>query len=245
MTESINKSLTGPGTPDFHQRLDCLASLYLRDKIIAVDFDGTCVLHDFPEIGDEIPGAVDVLKALNMAGAKLIIWTIRSDQTEISGDPHSLQRARQAMTDRTTEYLKNACQWFEERGIEIYGANCNHQQKGWSSSPKAYAHAYIDDAALGCPLIYEPSKHGRPFVDWDAMLSLLNSTFADLRPERDADFARWMKELQAEVDLLPANIAAMFDLRPVNDACWREDFEGGIGPADAVHENVDSMARDQ
>ena len=44
---------------------------------IAVDFDGTCVTHDYPRIGKEI-GAPKVLKRLVEAGHKLILNTMRS-----------------------------------------------------------------------------------------------------------------------------------------------------------------------
>ena len=36
-----------------------------------------------------------------------------------------------------------------------------------SLSPKCYAQLYIDDAALGCPLIYDPEISDRPFVNWN------------------------------------------------------------------------------
>ena len=44
--------------------------------IIAVDFDGTCVSHDYPYIGKEI-GAAPVLRELVAAGHDLILFTMR------------------------------------------------------------------------------------------------------------------------------------------------------------------------
>lgn len=52
----------------------------MKSKIIAVDFDDTCVKHEFPRVGEEI-GAVKVLKLLVANGHKLILWTMRSDKT--------------------------------------------------------------------------------------------------------------------------------------------------------------------
>ncbi len=49
---------------------------------IAVDFDGTIVDHQFPEIGKAVPGAFDWLKRFKEAGATLILWTMRSDGQE-------------------------------------------------------------------------------------------------------------------------------------------------------------------
>lgn len=112
---------------------------------IAIDFDGTCVTHDYPRIGKEI-GATEVLKRLVEAGHKLILNTMRSDKE-----------------------LQDAVNWFKKNGIELYGVNENPTQKRWTNSPKVYAHMYIDDAALGCPLINAPELSNRPFVDWDSI----------------------------------------------------------------------------
>lgn len=36
---------------------------------IAVDFDGTIVLHAFPEIGEPVPGAIETIKYWISTGA--------------------------------------------------------------------------------------------------------------------------------------------------------------------------------
>lgn len=115
---------------------------------ICVDFDGTCTTHDYPNIGKDI-GAVPVLKRLVAEGHKLIIFTMRSDGT-----------------------LKEGVKWFEDNGIPLFGINRNPTQS-WTNSPKAYGHLYIDDAALGCPLSFDPTKSDRPFVNWSMVESLL------------------------------------------------------------------------
>lgn len=43
---------------------------------IAVDFDGTCVTHEYPDVGKDI-GAIPVLKELVDKGHKLILFTMR------------------------------------------------------------------------------------------------------------------------------------------------------------------------
>lgn len=119
--------------------------------IIAVDFDGTLVTHDYPEVGHDI-GAAPVLKTLVKLGHKLILYTMRS------GDQ-----------------LSDAIQWCKDRDIELWAVNENPEQKDWTLSPKIYANLYIDDAALGVPLIKRIAKdnfwveHHRMFVDWDAV----------------------------------------------------------------------------
>lgn len=45
--------------------------------IIAVDFDGTIVEHKYPEIGRELPFAIETLKKLQQERHRLILWSVR------------------------------------------------------------------------------------------------------------------------------------------------------------------------
>lgn len=117
--------------------------------IIAVDFDGTCVTHDYPEIGEDI-GAVSVLKDIVKNGHKLILFTMRSGNE-----------------------LEDAKKWFEKHNIPLFGVNKNPTQHTWTSSVKPYAHMYIDDAALGVPLMVDMGLSARPFVNWHKVGELL------------------------------------------------------------------------
>lgn len=110
--------------------------------IIAIDFDGTVVEHEYPDIGAQVPHARRVIKRLAERNHKLILYTMRS------GDE----------LNDAVRYMKTVIE------VDLYGVNANPQQSEWTDSPKAYAEVYIDDAALGCPLIYPINK--RPFVDW-------------------------------------------------------------------------------
>ena len=74
-------------------------------------------------------------------------------------------------TMRSGEPLAEAILWFDEHQIPLYGVNSNPTQHEWTSSPKAYAGLYIDDAALGCPLLYEDGN--RPYVNWIKARELL------------------------------------------------------------------------
>jgi len=118
--------------------------------IIAIDFDGTCVTHEYPRIGKDI-GAVPVLQMLVENGHQLILYTMRS------GDE-----------------LQAAINWFTGHGIPLYGVNENPTQSEWTDSPKCYANLYIDDAALGIPLITENTP--RPYVDWEKVSDILMNT---------------------------------------------------------------------
>lgn len=128
--------------------------------IIAIDFDGTCVTHEFPAIGKEI-GAAEVLKKLTDKGHQLVLFTMRSDfpATDHNDDP--------------ANYLADAVKWFESHNIPLYGINTNPNQKYWTKSPKAYAQLYIDDAALGCPVTYDKKISKRPYVDWGKVEKML------------------------------------------------------------------------
>lgn len=114
---------------------------------IGVDFDGTIVDHRYPYIGDPVPHAILWLKRWHELGAKLILFTVRSD-----GAKHG-------------NVLSEAVDYLNKQGVQFFGINRNPDQEEWSNSPKIYAHIYVDNAALGCPLIL-PSGFARPCVDW-------------------------------------------------------------------------------
>lgn len=119
--------------------------------IIGVDFDGTIVDHKYPEIGKPVPGAFKYLKKFVKAGARLVLFTMRSDG-KTAGD-----------------VLTQAVEFCKTNGVEFWGVNENPEQKIWTTSPKAYCHAYIDDAAACCPLLDNKKVDGRPYVDWSVV----------------------------------------------------------------------------
>lgn len=126
--------------------------------IIAVDFDGTVVKHEYPQVGETIDGAVQTLKLLIQNGHQLILWTMRSGKE-----------------------LQDAVDWYKQNDIPLYGINNNPEQKTWTDSPKAFAQLYIDDLALGCPLVVESlnqKEEGGQFVirahvDWKQVIKYL------------------------------------------------------------------------
>lgn len=114
---------------------------------ICVDFDGTVVDHRYPYVGDPVPMAVEWLQRWAELGAKLILFTMRSDGED--GE----------------DLLQDAVRYYAKNDIPLFGINHNPDQDSWTSSPKAYAHIYIDDAAYGCPLVHLPTFK-KPCVDW-------------------------------------------------------------------------------
>lgn len=100
--------------------------------IIAVDFDGTIVKHCFPEIGEPIPHAFDVMLRLKDFGHKLILWTCREDNQE-------------------GKHLTAAVDFCRERGIEFDAVNENVAGSPYAHlghGRKVYADIYIDDKAM-------------------------------------------------------------------------------------------------
>jgi len=139
---------------------------------ICIDFDGTCVTHEFPKVGKDI-GAAPVLKKLVEVGHKLILFTMRSNRpvSNETGDP--------LIMDVTGMFLDDAVNWFKRNDIPLHGINKNPTQKNWTSSPKAYGQLYIDDAALGCPvkLAYSDNQENRiiKYVDWVKVEEMLKA----------------------------------------------------------------------
>lgn len=134
---------------------------------ICIDFDGTCTTHEFPKIGKDI-GAVPVLQQLVAAGHNLILFTMRSnkhDNTDFSVEIPEIHNGN---------FLDDAVNWFKENDIPLYGVQSNPQQHSWTTSPKAYGQLYIDDAALGTPLVH--GQHTRPYVDWRKVQDILINT---------------------------------------------------------------------
>lgn len=126
-----------------------------KNLYIGIDFDGTCVTHEYPEIGRPLEGCIQTLHLLQNAGHKLILYTMRSG-----------------------ERLQQAVDYLEGEGVKLYAVNENPSQKYWTQSPKIFCNLYIDDAALGAPLEYKMSDRtgeqiGRPFIDWDQVRSEL------------------------------------------------------------------------
>lgn len=130
-------------------------------KVIAVDFDGTVVTHCFPEVGEDAPHAVEVLKRLQDSGWKIILNTMRGSKQYYNPLIGKLTKVKE---DGLQSVLQDAIDWFEAKGIELYGVNKNPSQWSWTDSRKVYAQFYIDDMAIGAPMTKGPD--GKECIDW-------------------------------------------------------------------------------
>ena len=123
---------------------------------IAIDFDGTIVTHEFPEIGRLLPGVKETMQALWKNGHKIFLWTMRGYHPE-----HK-------------RCLEAAVAWLDDRNI--MPDSVNRSTSGFSTtSPKQHANLYIDDEALGCPVCYYPNTNKEQVLcaDWMQIANIL------------------------------------------------------------------------
>jgi hypothetical protein len=125
-----------------------------KSKVIAIDFDNSTVSNDYPHVGKSI-GSEEVLKELIVKGHRLILWTMREGKE-----------------------LLDAIDWYSKNNIELYGVQRNPQQMSFIdepdlilNTPKPRCDYFIDDLAVGCPLIKEENKE--PHINWKIMRVLL------------------------------------------------------------------------
>ncbi len=110
-------------------------------KIVAVDFDGTLVEDEFPEIGRPCMEMFKAMKYLREQGVKVILWTSRNFY-------------------KNRDLLEEAIAFCKEQGLEFDAINENIQEVQeltGEDTRKIYADLYIDDksiSALQSPLYW-------------------------------------------------------------------------------------------
>lgn len=96
-----------------------------KRPIIAVDFDGTLVANDFPNIGNINQDIVDWVRKQKEKGATIILFTTRKD-----------------------EKLQEALDFCNKNNIPIDCANENPEWLDFETSGKVFADLYLDDRAI-------------------------------------------------------------------------------------------------
>ena len=132
--------------------------------ILGVDFDGTVVTHRFPEVGQDAPHAAEVLKRFLDKGYIIVLNTMRSDKNCYDPVSKKLIPSKMGKKLGLSTVLEDATDWFERNQIYLSGVNTSPGQKLWTDSPKVYATHYIDDAAVGAPMI--TLENGEKCIDW-------------------------------------------------------------------------------
>ena len=127
---------------------------------IAVDFDGTLCVSQFPEIGEPNWSLINYLIWWREQGNKLILWTCRGGKN-----------------------LENAVKWCSEHGLEFDAVNENIPERTefyGNDSRKVGADYYIDDynayGVCDCSIILpakalpNPNFQSGGFVDYEAVV---------------------------------------------------------------------------
>lgn len=138
--------------------------------IIAVDFDGTIVTHEYPKIGKPIPFAIETLRKLQQEDHhQIVLWSVREGRL-----------------------LQEAIDYCKERGLEFYSVNSNYPEETdeHNAPRKINADLWIDDKNLGglpdWGIIYQmvhSGKHLQPYTD---------DTYAE-QPRKHGLFGRLFK----------------------------------------------------
>ena len=131
---------------------------------IAVDFDGTIVEHQYPDIGKEKPFAFETLRALQSEGHRLILWTSRDG-----------------------ELLDEAVEYCRKNGVRFYAINRStppdalfaDRPNGLSS--KIQADVYIDDRNIG----------GLP--DWGTIYETITEKHLERHRRHRRGFFKWFR----------------------------------------------------
>ncbi|MEG1523853.1 MAG: hypothetical protein RR475_02375 [Clostridia bacterium] len=138
-------------------------------KIIAVDFDGTMCANRWPRIGAENKKVTEYLRQQKKQGAKLILWTCRTDKL-----------------------LAAAIKWCDKRGIIFDTINMNVPEtvdRFGSDTRKVYADEYLDDKHnTQFDLPYTNDKHP-DMISWaEKEVEIACKRERDDSPEEEWDY---------------------------------------------------------
>jgi hypothetical protein len=105
-------------------------------KSVCVDLDGVLAKYDHwrgvDHIGDPLPGAVEFLRRIKAAGARVVVYTTRTN-----ADPEICERIESA--EKLAERVRL---WLDAHGFEY--------DEIYAGQGKALAAAYVDDRAVPC-----------------------------------------------------------------------------------------------
>ena len=108
-------------------------------KAVAIDFDNTIAITDFPEILEPIPEAIRFIKDCQESGIAVILWTCRTD-----------------------EHLLDAIEWCASYGIRFDAVN--HNLPDWIEAYQAWQPNVNPDGRKIAADLYLDDK---AFLDWD------------------------------------------------------------------------------
>lgn len=105
-------------------------SKFTLPQILAVDFDGTLCLDEYPNIGEPRAEVIEFVKSYQSSGWKIVLWTCRNNA-----------------------YLEEAVRWCREHGLEFDAVNTNIpevRELFQGDTRKVFADLYLDDKNISC-----------------------------------------------------------------------------------------------
>lgn len=109
------------------KRINLEEELKTRKFIVAIDFDGTVVEQKFPDIGNLLPFAKEVINKLYDEKYYIIIWTCRY----------------------FLEHLIPVIDFLKENNIRYHKINDNSDEMEFNPLPKIFYDVLVDDRNLG------------------------------------------------------------------------------------------------
>ena len=98
-------------------------------KVIAIDFDGTLSLGEYPACGPANEKLIEIIKRL-------------------MSDPSEVRLYYVLWTSRTGVELDKAVAWLKSQGLELDGINKPPKETAADYTRKIWADLYIDDKAI-------------------------------------------------------------------------------------------------
>lgn len=132
---------------------------------IYLDFDGTVVEHQYPQIGEPNYGCLEVIKKLQDAGHEFILNSYRADCND-----GTLEKALTLINDEYHKLLKNpdAIDGFRIRPIKEFTSE-KIAPPNWNMNLFMTMNVlFIDDRCPGIPLKKAVSSDGW-MVDWNKL----------------------------------------------------------------------------
>lgn len=108
---------------------------------LAIDFDNTLAITEFPKIITAVPYGFAYLRVFQTLGMRIILNTCREDH-----------------------HLTDAVNFCANHGITFFAVNENVDHHWPTNGRKVWADVYIDDKNLNIPLIQHPVYPDH--VDW-------------------------------------------------------------------------------
>ena len=136
----------------------------LKKFVVAVDFDGTIVANEVPNIGRDL-GGLFWMSQLKELWCELVLWTCRED-----------------------ELLDQAKEWLDAHGYgDMFDAVNEQAPSVGFPSRKVAANAYAGDRAVGAPIKRYVDKRLPDHYDWNRAGPILVKAAAEYKKRQEKE----------------------------------------------------------